>query len=82
MVPLEQAGQRQRAATLSLETVALCLLGLLGRFLALAVPRERSAKTTDKVFRRSCGGDCKGHPLIEDRHHCVLDDLVFQRSDP
>jgi hypothetical protein len=20
--------------------------------------------------------------LIEDRHHCVLDDLVFQRSDP
>jgi hypothetical protein len=41
--------------------------------IVLASPRSETIREPQKVLFVN---------LIEDRHHCVLDDLVLQRSDP
>jgi len=41
--------------------------------IVLASPRAETIREPQKVLFVN---------LIEDRHHCVLDDFIFQRSDP
>ena len=52
-------------------------------------PHDPYPERIQRIMLTSPGSEPIGEPqkvlfvyLIEDRHHCVLDDLVLQRSDP